>query len=72
MPFFLCGKYLNIRQRNLFSWYSSEISEDNFYFLMSNADPNVIRKILFYKSYIKKCVCVFYREYILILSGITL
>jgi len=40
--FFICGKYLNIRQSYLFSWYTSDICRDYFYFLMLT---NVIRKI---------------------------
>jgi len=50
--FFICEKYLHIRQSYLFSWYTSEISRDNYYFLMSNADPNVIRKISEYVYYL--------------------
>jgi len=56
MLFLICWKkYLNIRQSYLFSWYTSKISRDNFYFLMSNADPYVIRKICEYVYYLK-CV----------------
>jgi len=51
---FICGKYLNISY--LFSWYTSEIRRDNFYFLKSNVDPNVIRKK---SEYVYDLTCAF-------------